>query len=281
MMSKGKRFRFSRRSLAAPARPDKREFLQLARLAEYVQQNPPQSSRKPARNQARRIHHVEAGDRASATAFADWVFWQINPHYEPEEHATSSVQMMWSGAYDHAQIEKLRLWLCRERRAAPLFEKAGRWEPIYVDSHNGAGGCAFAASCLTVYGKPVGGRPDVVLRDGDSGGVIVLERKVLQRGVESVPRDGYANHWCQLWCYGWMDAWADAPYVLLALQYWHRDWTRGPLARKDDTARIRFCRSPRFHAWALDWFKRYGGTFAAGTVSCTGADRSSRIGERR
>ena len=250
-----------RRALVAPAQPDKRGLLQLARLAEYVQKHPPKLSAKRASKEAEQLHRDTVGGRASPTAFADWVFWRMNPTYQPPERGHSSVRMKWSGAYGHKQIEKLRLWLSGDRRAAPLIEKAGHWRPIYVDQPDGAAGDLLQASRLHVGGQAVRGRPDVVLRDEDTGGVIVLERKVLQRDAESVPEDGYANHWCQLWCYGWMDAWADAPYVMLVLQYWRRNWQHGPLARKHELARVRFCHSVGFHRWALGWFQRYGGSF--------------------
>jgi hypothetical protein len=258
-----RRVTFWRRSLVAPPWPDKRELGRLARLAAYARAIPPKASAKGTQER-KHVYRDDGLGRASPTAFADWVFWRKNPNYVPAERGHSSVRMMWSGQCGHKQIEQLRLWLCTDRRAASLVEKAGRWQPIYVDSPDGAAGSPFMASCLKVDGEPVRGRPDVVLRDEDTGGLIVLERKLLQREPKSVPKDGYANHWCQLWCYGWMDQWAGAPYVLLALQYWHRDWRRGPPAKKDDVARVRLCRSPRFHAWALGWFKRYGGVFVPG-----------------
>ncbi len=197
--------------------------------------------------------------RSSPTAFADWIFWQLNPTHRPTARGDSSQKMKWSGEYGHEQIERLRLWLQRDRRVGMHFERPGAWCPIYVDSPDRPEQRNFIASRLTVNGQSLKGRPDVVLQNEVTKAVIILERKVTQGNPERIPQSGYANHLCQLWCYGCMDAWNEAPYVMLVLQYWHRDWKKSTWANVYHVAPVRLNLDERFHSWALNWFTRYGG----------------------
>jgi hypothetical protein len=231
----------------------------LSRIAKEAQRHPIEPSPPLPVEQVRRQDRYDVPGRATAAAFGDWVFWQRNPHYQPLQRGRSTTRMLWSGQYGHAQIERLRLWLLRDRNAARLVSTTD-WELVYADPPDKAAQHVFRASCLIVDGQELTGRPDVVLRSTVSGGVIVLERKVLHRDEQAIPKDGFANHWCQLWCYGWMDAWADAPYVMLALQYWRRHWQQSTWAKVHGLAPVRFCRSPGFEAWARRWFEKYGGS---------------------
>lgn len=209
----------------------------------------------------RSIQRDETPERASATAFANWVFWQRNPNYQPPARGPSPTLLRWSGEYGHKQICTLQEMMSRDRRVGALVRARGDWRPIYVDGLDRSNQRTFFASRLRVDGQKLSGRPDVVLRDASSGNVIILERKVVHRPTWNMPKDGFANHWCQVWTYGWMDAWVNAPNILLVLQYWRRDWKARPQSVVHGIAPVRMCRSPAFDAWARNWFHAYGGRF--------------------
>ncbi len=196
-------------------------------------------------------------DSGTVTAFSDWVFRQQNPQYTQPMNGSGSTIMRWVGGYSHEQIERLRLWLVNDPRIE-RFVRSGTWRLTYADRDH-APRSNLRASRLCIGDRALGGRPDVVLSNAENGGIIIVERKVTIRDPWTIPRHGYANHWCQLWCYGLMDEWARAPFVLLALQYWHRNWERSPLAKLAFLPTPRIAQSPAFHEWGLGWFSRYGG----------------------
>ena len=205
--------------------------------------------------------------RATPTAFANWAFWRKNPTYRRSPKESSTRRMLWSGKYEHKEIERLKLWLRGNERVAGMAGSFGEWKLVYADPPDEKDGRVFRASRLLVDGVPVHGRPDVVLRDELSGGVIILERKVVHtvEGRREVLRKGYHNHWCQIWCYGWIDDWLDAPYVMLPLQYWYRDWSKSLYSELLDVVPpVNFRDDPEFQARILEWFKAYGGTYVGG-----------------
>jgi len=202
--------------------------------------------------------------RASPTAFADWTFHRLNPTYRrsPKEPTTERM-LLRSGRYEHEWIERLKLWARRNERVARMARGFGEWKLVYADPPDEKDQRLFRASRLLVDGVAVHGRPDVVLRDVRSGGIIILERKVVHtvEGRRERLREGYPNNWCQMWCYGWVDDWLDAPYVMLVLQYRYRDCSKSRYSEPLDMVPVNFRDDAEFHARIVGWFDRYGGRF--------------------
>ena len=207
--------------------------------------------------------------RTSPHVFADWVFHQINPGYRSDPHAPTTRRFLWSGKYEHEQIERLRLWMRENTAVADWANRDEPWRCVYADPPDKKDGRLFTASALLINGAPVRGRPDVVLRNDRRDCVLILERKVVhtvERRWERL-RAGYVSNWCQTWCYGWIDDWVDVREVMLILQYRYRDRSRGGYSEPLDVVPARFRRDPRFHAEMLGWFHRYGGEFRPPSLS--------------
>ena len=70
------------------------------------------------------------------TAFADWVFWKMNPSYHPSQKKPSSARSQWSGKYEHRQIERLRLWMRRGEDTNDMVSASDGWELSYADPND-------------------------------------------------------------------------------------------------------------------------------------------------
>ncbi len=261
-MSRRRRARWVSKTIPPLGKILPHELQALRELAKEEWRKQRRKASPTSRPQAFAKKSNESVNPASSTAFADWVFWQLNPDYRPIDRQRTSLQMKWSGEYGHEQIERLKLWIKKDRRECGSFGLQSPWRAVYVDSQNRSEQNTFVASRLKFNGVALKGRPDVVLRDTQTNGIIILERKITHGDPNSIPPSGYANHLCQLWTYAWMDAWNDAPYVMLVLQYWHRDWGKSPWSHDLGVAPVRFREDNQFNRWATNWFTRYGGEFA-------------------
>jgi hypothetical protein len=199
------------------------------------------------------MHHPQPAARASASAFANWVFERNNPHWKPPtalaENARS--ERMKLGVMDHAAVERFM----RHTWTAKKFSRIGTtgWTLWFADSgHNAMS--PFLASRLLIDNMPMKCVPDVVLRHAQSNSFLVIERKTTAK--DSVPRNGWPNVEAQLWCYSHIDDFKEASNVLLVSQLWtrirgglslhsyHPSWLRG---------------NPLHEARCTYWLTEYGG----------------------
>ena len=91
--------------------------------------------------------------------------------------------------------------------------QAGDMTAIYCDD-GGDGIQPLLASALTVGGRPLAMKPDLVLQHA-SGMKVIVERKVAGTGV-AIPEHGWSNLAAQLWAYSLADPWVDQEDVYLA-----------------------------------------------------------------
>ena len=204
------------------------------------------------------------GGRGTVTHFSKWVFDKENPTYARSEYKSEIQDRQELGRFLHTHIQATRGWIQHIGAGKGL---SSNWELVYADDESDRR--IFTASCLLVDGKPVRGKPDVVLRDKETGTIIIIERKTTGRGEDRIPIYSWPNVWVQLWCYGFMDEWADAPDVVLACQYWKRNIEN--MRQLTDgawlwnwKARPGWKRSAvQFHLECLNYFLEYGGQFIA------------------
>jgi hypothetical protein len=108
----------------------------------------------------------DAPGRGTASHFADWVFATTNPDYRPAGSAYSVAERLAVGRFAHGEIDRLQAWIKCIRAAGDLSTS---WKLLYSDPHDESEGRTFLASCLTVDGKPLRCKPDVVFRDMGTG----------------------------------------------------------------------------------------------------------------
>lgn len=156
----------------------------------------------------------------TASAFGSWI---INLNYPRE--ATSSTglmrrQRMLIGSIGERLIEEYKLW-AREAASVRTMEL------FYADPLDGSKE-AFRSSKLLLDGKPITGKPDVVLKDPADGGIVlIVERKLTTLFPSRIPPGCWPNVPAQLWCYSWMDEWEDASEVILRAEVWHQNIKTG------------------------------------------------------
>lgn len=106
-----------------------------------------------------------------------------------------------------------------EREIARLLSHASpgkAWEVVYEDPLDGHGEIKTMPS-LVVLGQAMRGRPDLVLRERDTGKLVIVERKVSCR---EIPSDGWPNLRAQLWAYSKISDWAGEPEITLVGEIW-------------------------------------------------------------
>lgn len=183
---------------------------------------------------------------ATVSSFSGWVFDLSHP----EGHRDPTALAM--GKAGESLIEKRRK-LKLARGQAP---SSANFRLLFADPLDDSAP-SFQISCLTLNGKPLRGRPDVVLEDKITGEVSIFERKVTN-WRRDVPATGWPNLKVQLWCYGWIDQWRDAPEVSLIGQIWKSHNETLDLSRKIP----RWERSdPQFHKECEELFNLFGGHF--------------------
>lgn len=136
-------------------------------------------------------------DRNRVTDFTGWIFSLY--HQKINKDSLSNGQMVERAV---ARMEPL-----------PSNKE---WEMIYEDPLNDEGQIKLI-SALTVNGRPLRGRPDVVYREKSTGRILIVERKTTNH---EIPSDGWPNLRAQLWAYAKADDWVDAPEVILVGEVW-------------------------------------------------------------
>jgi hypothetical protein len=199
------------------------------------------------------IDSLPGPTRATASAFADWVFWQTKgfKYFDPRSSPTRERRRAL-GKLDHRLIE---LFLQSKWIHEQFGQKADSdWSLYFVDSGED---CRqpFDASRLKFRGLTFRCIPDLVLRNLKTAEFMVIERKTSRRFM---PSSGWPNIEAQLWCYSHMDVFADAPEVYLIAETWqpinagYQRSNRNAIWRRSDAA---------FHQRCRLFFDEYGGTF--------------------
>ncbi len=134
--------------------------------------------------------------RPTVTAFSDWVFGLYESQYNAQK------------LQQHQALERA---VVAKRIPKPEHPK---WTLEY-DGTSLSDMPALPIAELTVGGKVLYGKPDLVFRERKTGRVIVLEIKVSNAAV---PTNGWPNLRAQLWAYSKFD-W-NASEVLLAAEVW-------------------------------------------------------------
>lgn len=196
------------------------------------------------------LNPEELARRGTASDFARWVYEKYHPHSASKRaDDRKREERMKIGIATHDDIERMRLWADENVQGNSHY-----WELLYADSHaSQSSDRVFLASYLPWNGYPVRCRPDVVLRNKDSGEVVIIERKVTTGGhVRWASDHAYARIRAQLWCYAWIDEWRDAPEVYLVCEWWaaHKKSKQSPSWRRSDRNLHRNCR---------DLWEEYGG----------------------
>lgn len=196
--------------------------------------------------------------RATASAFADWVFRRENPGWVPPNQGdvAEKAKQLELGIADHQFVE-LFLNHCWTNRKLAKTGTTG-WRLLFADRGDG-NQRYFSATNLTVAGHALRCIPDVVLQHQQSNSLIIIERKTTR--THRIPPAGWPNVEAQLWCYSHIDEFASADRVLLVSQLWqrsngglclnsvHPNWLRG------DAPHEQRC---------IDWFVEYGGVVGRG-----------------
>jgi hypothetical protein len=195
--------------------------------------------------------------KATASAFEDFVFKLLNPNWRPGAGQKHIREM---GTYNHEMIERLALWHDTE---VGHVHSQPRWEPVFVDQPGAKQ--MFLASRLTYDGRPFRCRPDVVMREANTGHVLILERKthLVRQANPSRMRKGYNvreydNIWAELWCYAWIDDWVESRgNMTLVSDLWNFDrWNT--VVKDSRIARTFAAIDPGIRMY----FSRYGGKIA-------------------
>jgi len=232
---------------------------------------------------ARQSPPADSNRRAIVSAFSDWVYdlyyhpfgrspnvlWNLRQEEsfrrlaalelgtaaEPAMVEKYIRELKEQAAQRHAQREVERKQYMA-RYAERTYKGAG-WEIIY----NGTSASDEQSKLidhLRINADPLKAKPDLVLRDSESGDVLVLELKTW-RGGKYLPRFGWANTKAQLWCYGLLQ-WPEQPRnVYLQVHVWLRQ--RGELTGRFWVLTPWRSNDPRIHREALQLFEAFGGTY--------------------
>jgi hypothetical protein len=96
---------------------------------------------------------------------------------------------------------------------------------------------AYRISALTIHGRPIFGKPDLVFQERSTKRILIIEIKISEAAI---PDGGWPNLRAQLWAYSKIDVWADTPDMLLIGEVW--GFERG----------LRLRRSQRWQPQALE-----------------------------
>jgi len=189
---------------------------------------------------------------STATGFSKWVFKLYNPPIQGKDDEFSSFQKR--ARICEQEINEFLLWFCPDKITTG-------WEPDFIDPVDNFTP-PFLASALTINGEPLRCIPDVVLRNRQTGNVIIIERKTTRVLPENVPSKGWPNLRAQLWCYRWIDKWKDAPRIFLVGDIWH-DHPQDGLSKRNRTQRNCDGTNKELHKQMNLLFEAYGGRFSA------------------
>jgi hypothetical protein len=162
--------------------------------------------------------------KATASGFSDWVFrfkkrrWLAAADAEFSEWNRDPARRR--GLIDHAEIDALR-----QRIHNDLIGEPTSYHPIFADNES-TSGHVFRASALTVGGRPLACRPDLVLKNEAKHHVVIVERKTTRQLRTLSQQETSRGNWCniqaQLWCYSHVDDWNDEKRVTLIGEIWRR-----------------------------------------------------------
>lgn len=166
----------------------------------------------------------------TVTDFVDWVFRL----YVPERHYENLL---------HGQRIEREV----ARRQVPIPTHSG-WK---LESNGMSNGDSkiYEISQLTINGKRLRGKPDLVFREKRTRRVLIVEVKASEADI---PSNGWPNLRAQLWAYAKIDAFQDAPEISAVAEVWG---FRGGLRLRQ---RLRFRpEGPAFERENAELFQRY------------------------
>jgi hypothetical protein len=204
-----------------------------------------------------------------ASGFASWVFhesWRAK-HGRDYEYGIGDSLDDDSTPIDRGLLahQDLETYFSLAQASMP---GGGAWTVVFADPHDGSTNRFFESGLLTVRGRPLGCRPDLVLEERSTGTIFVVERKTTRAASRRIPDSGFEKDKAQLWCYLWIDDWGDHRPVVGVCEYWRLDSVFARAKRGENAApRLEpFKTTPVLRrddlAWQhphLDWFRRWGG----------------------
>ncbi|MBI5595461.1 MAG: hypothetical protein HY928_05160 [Elusimicrobia bacterium] len=173
---------------------------------------------------------------------------EVVAHPRPEQR-----KQMALGKIGHREVEAYRKRLAEINRA---IGKLSYWDLVFSDPHDDTGGQVFESPQISVDGKPMRGKPDVVFKSTSTGLVLIIERKVTRVPLDAIPETAYPNVRIQLWSYGWMSPWNSLPDGLVELR---AEFYSPDLQTRRDS---RVWTRKEIHAEALMYLEEYGGAFS-------------------
>jgi hypothetical protein len=188
--------------------------------------------------------------KGTASDFASWVYRKYHPWAGMGENHELRQKKMKLGKAIHKDIERYKLWARSDKLEVG---QSREWRLVFADTHDGSHDKIFLASRLQYDGSPLRCLPDLVLREENTGKIIIVERKVTTfEHLKRITKWGYARIRAQLWCYAWIDDWLDAPDVLMVCEWW-ADYKCSPILpywwRSDQ----------ELQSECLKYFQEYGG----------------------
>jgi hypothetical protein len=161
---------------------------------------------------------------ARPSAFAEWVFCYTKGNLMPTQQGETPIlvdhergERCRLGMVDHREIE--RIW---RRISLQIVGSSSDYEVRFADNDE-TRDIVFEIPSLQIGGRPLRGRPDLVLRNKRNGHIIIVERKTTRqhRVIEQLwEKRNWKNIEAQLWCYSYIKDWADHQSVTLFGELW-------------------------------------------------------------
>jgi hypothetical protein len=202
-----------------------------------------------------------------ASSFADWVFRQRHPlAAERQSNVQQTLAHKERGKIDHKIVLES---ICRSADFRATTRRAttpNEWRVVHADLDQDSR--TFLASNLSVAGRPMRCRPDLVLQHRFRKTLIVVEYKftgltTANRRLRNGTRrcfapNGYENNRAQLWCYSQIDEFRHEQ-PLLVLQF------RDPNSL-EHKATMTWPSQHRDIREAAQWFEQYRRIVALGEL---------------
>lgn len=149
------------------------------------------------------LNKANEKDNTPAPTCSDFVTWVFNL-----EHVSWSFQ----SGLGFSALSQMR------RTIADVLSRHGdgqvsNWKVLSCDDGTESAK-SYESSILTVNGKKLSLKPDLVMQNPMTKTIVVVEYKIPSYGV-CIPKNGWPNLVSQLWAYSWVDDWADEQNVLL------------------------------------------------------------------
>jgi hypothetical protein len=143
--------------------------------------------------------------------------WQGEmPNLVDDERGEGS-ELCRLGVLDHRKIESIRRHI-----AMHMAGDGSDYCEIFADNDESKDR-NFEMPDLRIGGRSLHGRPDLVLRNGRNGHIIIVERKTTRqhRLIDQFQeKRNWKNVEAQLWCYSYIKEWADEKNVTLIGELW-------------------------------------------------------------